>query len=160
VSLPFPRQLSRLTKRKTNTPPPGFKIFHAGLTVLPLFSWVFCRLSRKLHHPKTIAHACTWNAFPNVQTKFPKQEPYVWIFISEATPESYLNKGSIVRVWQVATFSTRYHSLTTLGVEKLNPLAAKIFHRLSDPAKRRKYFKMGSKPSWLSFRVHLWCLCP
>jgi len=59
----LPREHSRLTKRKINTlPPPGFQLFHAGLTVLPLFS----RLSRGLHDPKTIAHCCIRNSFPNV----------------------------------------------------------------------------------------------
>ena len=58
-----------LTK-ETNTLllPQGFQLFHADLTVLPLFS----RLSRKLHDPKTIAHSYIRNAFTNVQTKTPK----------------------------------------------------------------------------------------
>ena len=140
MSLSFPRKHSPLTKRKTNTfPAPGFQLFPADLTVLALFF----RLSRELQDPKTIAHSCIRNAFPNVQINRPKPKAYTRSQsespktnpylnpqhisehkympdagaicpdpqrISKATnkraPGSYLNKGSIVRVWRAAPFST------------------------------------------------------
>ena len=131
-----------LTKRKTNSfPLLSFQLFPTDLTVLPLFS----RLSRKLHDPKTIAHSCIRNAFPNVQTKRPRAEPYtrgqseppktnpylnpqhtsehkpmpdagvtgkcpdpqcIFKGTNKRAPGHYLNKGSIVRVWRAAPFST------------------------------------------------------
>ena len=114
--------------KETNTlPSPGFWLFPADLTVLPLFS----RLSRKLHDSKTMAHSRIPNASPNVQTNSrsrtaylkpkrvpeakpcPKPEPYAWILSAypqpnKHTPGSSLNnKGSIKRVWRVAPFPIR-----------------------------------------------------
>jgi len=121
VSLSFLREHSRLTKRKANTfLPPGFQLSYAGLAVLPLVSRFFSRLSRKLHDPKTIAHSCIRNAFPNGQDERPKLKPCPDPQrISEATnkraPGSYLNKGSIVSIAS-SPFSTTMTAISALRI--------------------------------------------
>jgi len=61
---PCPIMAPGPTKGKQTLPlSPGFQLSHADLTVLPLFSRPFPRLSRKLRDPKTIAHSCIGNAF-------------------------------------------------------------------------------------------------
>ena len=87
-SLP-PREHSRLTKKKTNTyPTSGLPALlrwpYRASAFLPAFS----RLSRKLHDPKTTAHSCTRDAFPNVQTKRPKPEPYARILGAYPKPQT------------------------------------------------------------------------
>jgi len=113
VSLSFPCEHSRLTKRKTNTfPIPWLPALlrwpYSASAFLSAFFPVFPKAARSQNYHAFLHSQCfpeRINQTLKAEAICPNPQP-----ISKATnkraPGSYLNKASIVRVWRAALFST------------------------------------------------------